>query len=1082
MKHHKYLLTFILIISWVFTPLISISQMLPTNPEKNSYTLNVIERSPSNFEINNGTVLFSGSINTYSEAGKAFKKEHIQLAEETIALIDELSISYSRTKQLNEQYLDQIAKQVSIWKKFVNKDSSYKTYLSRELQIFNRGMSLQFQENTRWAVIESTLHEIELLNNKNPNEASMSFTKSTLYTNLIIYYIDLNDFYKDKYKELITLSTLSHATQENPNLNLPEEILTQIKPLHAQELTDAKVLIYDQKNNIDKIKEIGTQTKELNDFYKRLNQYSVSEIDNIISNMQKESKNLKPNSTNFLAENKMTPLTDDYINYYKSLKSQLEDQILAQEIKEASLASVYEEELTKITYTGMLYPGMEYTGLGDWASSAWDAVKTGTKVVSGAAFAAADYTTGKISETIFEVTDKASAMYDKGVFSDEYQQWSQAYDKAGENNSVVSIKDTFVNPLIATLKGDDKHGLGQAAVNKAQGSFKETDKYLADKTGSNFLSQVAMNAVTCGAYGLAKDFTTINDANASTTDKLIAGAGIILAVVPITSGAKAANEGTKSTVKSAVKNVSQAADNIGSAIAQSNAASSTLKNATTTLINATDDMIKAAGPGFKKADVLDDAFNAVATTFDDAIVNKVTSQIAYNQAQQNVSSTIKQSLISIPKNTMTDSIKSTTKGFIADHTIDAITGRLKDMYTNSLATAIKNAEPFFGQAIGDAIGIKDIANFTLTNFVNNSVTGGITTTLGNIFNSGNTNNNQSQNPNQQMPAQQTPASNNNPQTGNTVPQLPDNIVEPPMDPSSFVQQPPVYGPQQYPGNYGQQPPVYGPQQYPSNYGQQPPTYGPQQYTNQPTDPNLLQQYLQGQTHNNPSQLFDPNEFTNVITMQQQNQQNLNDNRGQQNSTSSGYTPQQNFDTDLNQNSGTSITQHVQQLSTQTGQWHQQNQQNQNQQNQNQQNQSTNPPTQTPTTSTNTPSNIPIGDGVAEQDRTNGQDDDNDGVIDEGPSTGSFQMAIHDTGGDKDDQWDVTVDGQSVGRNTQGKTRFWDMNLASGQHTISATGVAVPDNVGTYTIWFGGSKVISGPPLSGQNLNQGTTFTWTIQVP
>lgn len=1095
MKQYKYLLTILLIISWVLTPMISISQMTQVNPKTDSYTLDVIESSPSNFEVNNGTVLFSGSINTYSETGKELKKEHTQIAEESIAMIEELSMNYARTKQLNEEYLNQLARQLSIWKKFADKNPSYKNILGRELQVFNRAMSLQFQENAMWTVIDSTLKEIEKLNEENPNEASLSFTRSALYTNLLISYIGLNDFYKEKYKELITLSTLSHATQENPNLNLPEEILNQIKPLHAQELKDAKVLIYDQKNNIDKIKEIGAQTKEINDFYKKVNQYSISEIDNILSNLKKESKNLTPNATNFLAENKMDPLIDDYINYYSSLKSQLEEQVVAQEMKEAALIAIYDEELTQISYTGMLYPGMEYAGLGDWASSAWNAVKTGTKVASGAAFAAVDYTTGKISETICEATDKASAMYDKGVFSDEYKQWSQAYDQAGDGKSIVSIKDTFINPLMATMKGDDKHGLGQSAVNKAQGSFAEFDKYAADKTGSNFLSQVALNTVTCGGYGLAKDYTTINDANASTGQKIVAGAGILLAVVPAISGAKVANEGTRNAIKSTVKNGAQVMDDVGQAVARSGAASNTLKNATKNLANATDDMIKAAGPNLSKADVLDDVFNAAAQNFDNAMINKVTSQAAYNQAQQTVKNSIRDGLINAPIKTIKDAVKDTFADWTVKGLKDQAIANIKSAYQDSLTSVIKSSEPFFGQSLGNAIGIKDLANFTLSNFVNNNITGGITTTMDTLINSKNDKPQEQKPPTQQIPAQQTsdPVGSQQPSNIDTSPtKYPSgDQSRPPMvvptipqtgQNQSLVPTVPPYGPQPYPPSVIAQDPNWSPYTPPQTPGYpiQPP-YGPQQLPQTPgyTNPDLLNQYLQGQNNNNsttpPS--FNPADFDNVLTMHQQNQQNLNDNRGQQNTNSSGYTPQQDFNTDLSAGGGTNLTQHVQQLSTQTGQWQQQNQ------NRPPQPSPTPGPQPTPTPSSNTPpSGIPIGDGVPEQDRTNGQDDDNDGVIDEGPATGSFQMAIHDTGGDKDDQWDLKVDGQSVGRNNQGKTRFWDMNLASGQHTISATGVAIPDNVGTYTIWFGNSKVVSGPSLTGRNLNQGTTFTWTIQVP
>lgn len=1044
MNQYKTLISGFLMLIWVLTPLISISQIPVKNPKANSYTLEVIEESPSNFEVNNGTVLYSGAINDYTQAGKAFRNEHSQISETTIQDINDLGFNLSRTRQLNRQYLDLIAKQVNTWKTYSDKNPSYSNYLSRELQIFNIGTDLQLQENTKWAVIESTLKEIESLNNQKAGPASMSFAKSSLYTDLMLYYLDLIEFYKGKYKEIITLSTLSHATQENPNLKLPDDILGAIKPLHEEELNLAKVLIYDLKDNINKLKTISDKASELNAFYNKVDRYSLQEINNIIDTLERtEAKSQRANQTNFLAQNQMDPLVDSYIDYYKELRTQLEDKIISYEIREAALIAMYDEQLTELTYTGMLHPGMEYAGFSDWASSAWEGVKKGTKIVSGAAFAAADYATGKVSETIFEVTDKAEAMYNHGIFTDEYNQWSEAYDKAGDKLNVVNIKDTFVDPLIATLQGDDKHGLGQAAVNKAQGSFQQFDKYVADKTGSNFVSQVALNTVTCGGYGLAKDFTTINDANASTTDKIVAGAGIALALAPALSGAKAANEGSKGAVKSATTSYNTAKNNILNAVNNSNAASNTLKNASQNLANATDDLIKAAGPNFKNADVLNSTFNSVANNFDNAVINKVTSQIIFNNVKNQVNTSVKNGLINVPKDTLTGTIKSTVSGFLSDHSLTAIGNRFNDLYKNSLTTAIKNAEPFFGATVGQAIGIKDLANFTLTNFINNNVSGGITTLLKDTLEDKNKTPTATQNQQSSSTVPMTPV---NQQPGQSVvPLVPDNL----SNNQSYL--PPTgtyYPPQNIQGSLPPQMP----------YGGYPP---------QATNPTLLQQYLSSQQQGGNKPNINPEDFNTIGTMISQNQQQFDDNRG---TTNYNPNPDPNlsstFSTNLTGQSGTSMTQHIQQLSQQTS------------------NMNPHPPSQpqNPTQPQNPPSNIPIGDGVPENNRTNGIDDDNDGVIDEGPASGNCQIAIHDTGGDKDDQWELSVDGSNIGRNNQGKTRFWDLNLSRGQHSVSATGVDIPDNTGTYTIWFGTCSKTSGPPLTGQNLNQGTTFTWIINVP
>lgn len=1123
MKKLTPIILFALMTLLAVLPFQTISQTSPPDPQRDSFTLDIIESSPSNFEVNNGTALFSGSINSATPGGKNLKEKHSLLAKETVDLIDQLSTNYYTTKEINKRYFSLTSDHLSIWKSFTNKHTQYNNILNREIQLFNVSLDYQLQENSRWAVIDSTIKEIEELNDKNSTPVWNSLPKSSLYTDLLLAYIDLNDFYKVKYKEVLTLSLLSHAAQENPNLNLPSKILEEIRPLHRQEKQTAKTLIYNLQNNIDDIKIIGTKAKELDAFYNEVNKYSINEIDKILQSLKSQTHQLEAQQSNFLAHNEIIPISKEYIKYYESLKHQLENQVLAYEIEQATLAGYYEAELTRVAYTGFLYPGMEYAGLGDWASSAWNGLKTTTKVVTGTGFAITDYATGKASEKFCEYTDKASAAWDKGLFSKEYSDWSQAYDKAGENQPVTTIKNTFVNPLVATLKGDDKNGLGQAAVNKAQGSFTKFDKYVADKTGSNFISQVALNTVTCGGYGLAKDLTTVNDANASTGQKIVASAGIILAVAPALSGAKAANEGTKGTLKSLATSTANKTDEIAAALRNSNAASSTLKNATQNLRNATGEMVEAAGKNFQNADVLNSSFNAVAQNFDDAVIKRVGAQVSYSQAQRHLSSTIKGAITQVPKDTIKGGAKSAFSGFVADHTVDAIKSRFADLYTNSLTQVIKGSEPFIGKSIGQSIGLRDLTNFTIGNFVNNTLTGGITTTLDGILNSNNQtqqntpspqgNNNQpqqntqpAQGNNNSQPQQNTqPAqgNNNNPSqqnlptaqdNQNTIPivdtnqQLQNNpntvnnVV--PMAPGIGNQQaggyypanpigPPAYYDPQQPG-YQQPYPGY-PQGTPQNY-QQPGYYtgaNPPGYQ-QPgipgyTDPNLLSQYLGSQNNTGQnSQPSKPNtsDIDNVIGQVQQNQQNWSQNAGQQNSVS--YNPNQNqqqFDTGFGGQSG-NISQHVQGLSQQTAQMqptHQPHPQ----------------PTQPPQPN-NPTSNL--GNGIPEQNTTNGIDDDNDDVIDEGPVSSSCQIVIYDDGGIKDDQWQLSVDGQNYGVNTAGKSRFWNLNLSRGQHRVTATGVLAPDNNGTFKLWFNRCSKVSGDALKMNNFNPGMTKSWVIQVP
>jgi hypothetical protein len=1042
----------------VFSPVI-VSSQVSKDASKDSHTLDVIMASPGAFEQTYGTVLYTGALNAATDKTKELQNRHAELAEETVNDIERLRFKMEQTRRLNQEYLDSISKQLEIWKAMADKDPSLKPVLSREIELFNIAIQFQLEENIKWSAIDGVIAEIEELGKKSHQSANKSFTRSNFYTKLVLLYLDLVEFYKNKYKELITFATLYHAYQQNPNLKLADSVLSQVKPYHEKELVLSKNLLYDLDDNFSKLRDISQKANQLKEFYYDLDKFSLSEVNKLLENLRYQADTMKASQHQMLANVDMLPVIEGYIDYYETLKVQLEEKMIADQINDAVLLAMYDKELTRIAYTGMLYPGSQYGGFGSWVSSAWEGVKTGTKVATGAVFAAADYATGKTADLVFEAVDKTQAAYNHGLFSDEYRKFSQAYDEAGEKIYTVSIKDTFKDPLMATLRGDDKQGLGQSAVNKAQQSFEASDKYLADLTGSNFASQVIMNTVTCGGYGLAKDVTTLNDANASTGQKIVAGAGVVLALAPVLSGAKTASEGTKGASKSLVKSVGNVADDVGSAVTNVRSASGTLQNATRNLAQSTDDMIRAAGPNFRNADILDQGFNAVAQNFDNAIISRVSAQQAYNQARNQLNQTIKNNLTRVPADTVKGGASSALSGFIADHSLDAIGGRLRDLYSNSLSQAIKNAEPILGQTLGQAVGIKDIANFTLTNFINNNVTGGITTMLDGILNSDK--NNQSQ--------QGSGSSSQVPQPpGSPVSNMPgQNVV--PLVPSTGAQPSQMYPP---PSNLSSQPPMAPPGYF------MPPGMGiPPGVNLPPVDPNLLGQYLSGiaNPNQNTGQGYDPGLIDQTISQLQANQSSYDQNRGADNQNNPYVTMiPDRFNTDPNAGSGQgqSTIDRVQNISQQT--------------------MGPKPvkPTKPPSNNTKPskpnpstpPPNIPIGDGIPEVDRTNGIDDDNDGVIDEGPATGNCQIAIHDTGGDKDDQWELKLNGKSIGRNSQGKTRFWDFNLKKGQHKVSATGVDVPDNVGTYTIWFGTCSSTGGPPLSGNNLNNGTTFTWTVNVP
>lgn len=255
-----------------------------------------------------------------------------------------------------------------------------------------------------------------------------------------------------------------------------------------------------------------------------------------------------------------------------------------------------------------------------------------------------------------------------------------------------------------------------------------------------------------------------------------------------------------------------------------------------------------------------------------------------------------------------------------------------------------------------------------------------------------------------------------------------------------------------------------------------PQYGQNQGSYQQQQAELLNQYLGGKYKADPNVQIsvDSDQYDQVISGLQAQKKSYDEKRGV-NSSASSYAPNGSmptYDTGFGgQNGGGSTVDRIKNISSQTAGWASQNQQRKN-------------PPQTPC---NTPCNTsptqipPVGDGVPEANTKNGVDDDGDGVIDEGKFNGNCQIAIHDTGGDKDDQWELFVDGKSIGINTQGKTRFWDYTLSRGNHNVTAKGVNVPDGTGTYTVWFGTCSATGGPPMQGDNLNNGVQFTWPVNV-
>ncbi len=89
----------------------------------------------------------------------------------------------------------------------------------------------------------------------------------------------------------------------------------------------------------------------------------------------------------------------------------------------------------------------------------------------------------------------------------------------------------------------------------------------------------------------------------------------------------------------------------------------------------------------------------------------------------------------------------------------------------------------------------------------------------------------------------------------------------------------------------------------------------------------------------------------------------------------------------------------------------------------------------------------------------------------------------DCGAATDDTFDLFVDGEPKWSMAAPATPFpVTMNLAPGKHEVRLVGVTAPDAIGTYCISFSSNvQVVSGPPLSGDDLTAGVVKTWVIEV-
>jgi len=96
--------------------------------------------------------------------------------------------------------------------------------------------------------------------------------------------------------------------------------------------------------------------------------------------------------------------------------------------------------------------------------------------------------------------------------------------------------------------------------------------------------------------------------------------------------------------------------------------------------------------------------------------------------------------------------------------------------------------------------------------------------------------------------------------------------------------------------------------------------------------------------------------------------------------------------------------------------------------------------------------------------------------------GSVTITMGDNGTLLDDIFEVRVDGVTVLTSSDPVVSIsTTINLQAGNHSVEMIGRAAPDGIGTYFIEFSGADVVSGDPLSGDDLTPGVVKTFTINV-
>ncbi len=514
---------------FIFIVVISISSaMIPTHIfpralDRPSATIEIMKVSPPMSTVQNSNILFAGGINGKYPGINEFKKLYQEKASRLIAIINELGESLDEMKTADDAFDKNIRLQFIRWHSLMSQNKLFTPIFLEEKKLMEKSVGFQIKNAIYWGTVKAYRGELSDSIKELGNIPTSSLVQSSLHLEILKLYFVLIDFYSEKQKSLFISATCLHSFEENKQYNLPGNALSRVTSLHTEELELINFMIHrlvgiwelafsalaelEKLKNIDN-KIIITAKKKL------LQQY----VD-----LQTATQELRANG--FQDE------ADIVIEILKKYQAIL---LFSRETREAKRNSLSTVKMKQF-FSSLHVITVAHAGVVDWVKS------TASVVGDSVLFQTITGTVNDIVNIPVEAFDKTT----KGI-ADIYF-----------GNEKVNAQ-SFINGVQATYSKIGTHTLGQDAMSKAQGSFKEFDKEFIDTIP---LGQALANVATFGGYGLAKDVVTLNDDNASFTDKIVASVGVGLSFIPlqapsgnVATGALGGTvEATKSGLKSSTK-------------------------------------------------------------------------------------------------------------------------------------------------------------------------------------------------------------------------------------------------------------------------------------------------------------------------------------------------------------------------------------------------------------------------------------------------------------------------------------------------------------------------------------------------